>query len=254
MKEASKAQIKLIRKLSQRKHREKEELFIVEGERAVEQVLENEFLKVESIFIEESNTESFNMIANSFSLDKSTFNELADTESPQGVLAICKMPKPISLEELQKLEFGVIVATDAIQDPGNLGTIIRTASWFGSSALLHGKGTVDVFNPKVVRSTAGATGALPFISGDLEDFLENLESSGWNVLLLDGNSGAQPITSIPKKEKTILVVGNEANGIAPSLINPKRKRALIPSGNNSDAVESLNAAVALSIALWSVNN
>ncbi len=254
MKEASKAQIKLLRKLSQRKYREKEQLFIVEGERAVEQVLENDVLEVESVFVEESKANNYPMFTNSFSLAKSAFNELADTETPQGVLALCKMPEPISVDQLQELEDGVIIATDSIQDPGNLGTIIRTSCWFGSKVLLHGKGTVDVFNPKVVRSTAGATGLLPFISGDLEYLLDKLETSGWNVLLLDGNPGATPIRSIPKKEKTVLVVGNEANGVAPSLITPKRRRVLIPSTSNSSAVESLNAAVALSIALWSVNN
>ncbi|MBO6522228.1 MAG: RNA methyltransferase [Balneolaceae bacterium] len=254
MKEASKAQIKLLRKLSQRKYRENEQLFIVEGERAVEQVLENGVIEVESIFVKENKTDSYKQTADCFILSKSIFHELSDTETPQGVIAVCKMPDPVTLEELQKLNSGVIVATDAIQDPGNLGTIIRTASWFGSEALLHGKGTVDVFNPKVVRSTAGATGVLPFISGDLDYLLGELETSGWNVLLLDGNPGAATITSIPKKEKTVLVVGNEANGVSASLITPKRRRTLIPSVRNSKVVESLNAAVALSIALWSVNN
>lgn len=254
MKEASKAQIKLLRKLSLRKYREKEQLFIVEGERAVEQVLENKILEVESIFTEESKADSYKPTTACFTLSKNMLYELSDTESPQGVIAVCKMPKPVSIEELQKTKSGVIVATDAIQDPGNLGTIIRTASWFGSLALLHGKGTVDVFNPKVVRSTVGATGVLPFVSGNLGDLLEDLESSGWNVLLLDGNPGAVPITSILKKEKTVLVVGNEANGIDSSLITPERQRVLIPPANNSGAVESLNAGVALSIALWSVNN
>lgn len=254
MKEASKAQITLLRKLSQRKYREKEQLFIVEGERAVEQVLENKVLEVESIFVEENKAPGYQLLTNSFSLDKNTFDELADTKTPQGVIALCKMPKPVSIDELQELEDGVVIATDSIQDPGNLGTIIRTSCWFGSKVLLHGKGTADIFNPKVVRSTAGATGVLPFISGDLDPLLSKLEISGWNVLLLDGNPGAMPITSIPKKGKTVLVVGNEANGIAPSLIIPKRRRIQIPSTSDSSAIESLNAAIALSIALWSVNN
>ena len=254
MESASKAQIKLLRKLAQKKYREKEQLFIVEGERAVEQVLENGSIEVDSVFIEEGKALSYQLLANSFSLSKNTFIEIADTESPQGVLALCKMPEPVSIEELLDLNSGVIVATDAIQDPGNLGTIIRTASWFGSNAILLGKGTVDIFNPKVVRSTAGATGVLPFLPCDLNENLEKLEESGWQVLLLDGNPGAEPLSHIQTSKKIILVVGNEANGIDSVLINSKRKRVLIPSGNSSNTVESLNAAVAMSIALWSVYN
>ncbi|MFV1883295.1 MAG: TrmH family RNA methyltransferase [Balneola sp.] len=254
MRPASNAQIKLLRKLSQRKYREKEGLLIVEGERAVEQVLENGVIEVQSVFVEEGLAVSFQLTDNSFSLPKKTFTELADTETPQGILAVCKIPEPVSMNKLQDLDSGVIVATDAIQDPGNLGTIIRTASWFGSKAILLGKGTVDIFNQKVVRSTAGATGVLPYLSGGLNEDLQKLEESGWNILLLDGNSGAEPISELPKAKKTLLVVGNEANGITPSLINPKRKRVLIPSNNGPKAVESLNAAVALSIALWSVHN
>lgn len=254
MKPASKAQITLLRKLSLRKHREKEQLFIVEGERAVEQVLENGVIEVQSVFVEEGLASGYQLKADVFTLPKNIFHELADTETPQGILALCKIPEPVSMEELQDLDAGIIVATDAIQDPGNLGTIIRTASWFGCRAILLGKGSVDIFNPKVVRSTAGATGVLPYLTVDLNEELQKLEDSGWNVLLLDGNSGAEPINELPRTKKSVLVVGNEANGIAPSLITPKRKRVLIPSNNGSKAVESLNAAVAVSIALWSVYN
>lgn len=254
LQEASINQLKLLRKLSHRKYREKEELFIVEGERAVEQVFENDFVKVESIFFAEGKTINFELPTTSFLVDKKSFLEITNTETPQGVLAVCKMPSPVTIKELLSIESGVIVATDSIQDPGNLGTIIRTASWFGSAAILLGKGSVDIFNPKVVRSTVGSTGTLPFLAGDLNELLDHLEQFGWKTLLLDGNSGATPINQIPKQEKTILVVGNEANGVSQELLTSNRRRVLIPSKSTNKTVESLNAAVALSIGLWSVNN
>lgn len=255
MQKASLNQIKLLRKLLQRKHREKEHLFLVEGERGVEQVLESEFIDVVSVFVEEGQESSFQFGKNISLcvLEKSLIGEISDTENPQGILALCTMPKPVSIESLVSSQ-GVIIATDAIQDPGNLGTMIRTASWFGAKGILLGIGTVDMFNPKVVRSTVGATGSLPFLSGNMNDLLHQFENNGWNVLLLDGNKGATPINQINRSEKTILVAGNEANGISKELISQKRTRALIPSKNPSRTVESLNAAVALSIALWSVHN
>ncbi|MEQ9309161.1 MAG: RNA methyltransferase [Balneolaceae bacterium] len=254
MQEASNNQIKLLRKLSHRKNREKEGLFIVEGERAVEQVLNHRFLSIEAIFIEDELAKSHQLPTKYFTLPKKIFIEIADTETPQGILAVCAMPNPISVQELEKIESGVIVATDAIQDPGNLGTIIRTASWFGVESILLGKGTVDIFNPKVVRSTVGSTGALPFLMGNLKEILDQLEHSGWNTLLLDGNPGSTPINEINKHKKTILVVGNEANGVSEELKTANRQRILIPSKQSNKSVESLNAAIALSIGLWSVNN
>ncbi|GAB5409785.1 MAG: RNA methyltransferase [Balneolaceae bacterium] len=254
LQEASINQIKLLRKLSLRKNREKKKLFLIEGERAVDQVLEHGFLKIESIFVDESKANSYKKLANSFLLEEKTFLEITDTETPQGVLAVCIMPNPVSLRELEDIESGIIVATDAIQDPGNLGTIIRTASWFGATAILLGKGTVDIFNPKVVRSTVGSTGTLPFLVGELNQFITQLEQSGWNTLLLDGNAGSIPINQIQKNKKTILVVGNEANGISGELMSENRQRTLIPSKSSTKNAESLNAAVALSIGLWSVNN
>lgn len=250
MNKASNNQIKLLRKLGQKKHREKEGLFIVEGERAVEQVLENDVVKVKEVFVEEGKAISYQLIADSFyEIDSGLMKELADTENPQGVLAVCEIPKEASIEELQK-ESGLIIATDRIQDPGNLGTIVRTAVWFRVSALLLGKGSVDLFNPKVVRSTAGATGSMPYLNSNLKEDLQKFEQAGWDILMLDGNNGASPLDQSQLSEKTILVVGNEANGIAQNLITSNRQRVLIPAAGKNRSVESLNAAIALSIALY----
>ncbi len=254
MNNASNNQIKLLRKLGQKKYREKEGLFIVEGERAVEQVLENSVIKVGDVFLEEEKAKSYQLTADSFyTLDSKIMNEVTDTENSQGILAICEIPSEISIQELSKKE-GLIIATDRIQDPGNLGTIVRTSAWFGASAILVGKGSVDLFNPKVVRSTAGATGMLAYKNSELSKDLEAMENAGWQVLMLDGNAGAEPIKNIELSEKTILMVGNEANGIEKKFFGPNRKRVMIPSVENNRSVESLNAAIALSIALYQLNS
>ncbi|MEO9887496.1 MAG: RNA methyltransferase [Balneola sp.] len=254
MNNASNNQIKLLRKLGQKKYREKEGLFIVEGERAVEQVLENSVIKVGDVFLEEEKAKSCQLTADSFyTLDSKIMNEVTDTENSQGILAICEIPSEISIQELSKKE-GLIIATDRIQDPGNLGTIVRTSAWFGASAILVGKGSVDLFNPKVVRSTAGATGMLAYKNSELSKDLEAMENAGWQVLMLDGNAGAEPIKNIELSEKTILMVGNEANGIEKKFFGPNRKRVMIPSVENNRSVESLNAAIALSIALYQLNS
>ena len=154
MRKASNNEIKLLRKLNRKKYREKEQRFVVEGERAVEQVIENGLVGVETVFV----GERFKVQESSFKgveiciLEDEVFAEVADTENPQGILAVCKMPEEIQLEKLA-VETGIIVATDAIQDPGNMGTILRTAAWFGAKALIAGKGSVDVYHPKVDEKT-----------------------------------------------------------------------------------------------------
>lgn len=253
MRKASNNEIKLLRKLNRKKYREKEQRFIVEGERAVEQVLEHGLVDVDTVFV----AEGFKVQEESFKgteicvLEDPVFAEVADTENPQGILAICKMPDETQPETLAG-ESGIIVATDAIQDPGNMGTILRTASWFGAKALLAGKGSVDVYHPKVVRSTAGATGSIPVLTGDLSEIFGNLEQSGWKIMLLDGGCESIPLRSVQPSGKTILVVGNEGNGIDKKLFNSGRKIVSIESAPGQQNVESLNAAVALSIGLWAI--
>lgn len=249
MNTASQTQLTLLRKLKQRKYRYKEQRFIVEGERAVEQVIANGQIQVEAVFIKGSKLDHFEGVDDRlFLMDAAEFAELSDTESPQGILALCVMPEPADPDTFFNTS-GLIIATDALQDPGNLGTIIRTAVWYGCKGLLLGTGTVDPFNQKVVRSTAGATGILPKLQGNLSLILSQAEAVGWNILLLDGNAGATSIHQEKLKEKTILVVGNEGNGLNEELFSTNRKRIMVPGNGAQDFVESLNAAIAVSISM-----
>ena len=226
----------------------------MEGERAVEQVVEHGLIETETVFV----GERFKVQEVRFKgvevciLEDEVFTEVADTDNPQGILAVCKIPGEINVEKLAR-ENGIIVATDALQDPGNMGTILRTAAWFGAKALVAGKGSVDIYNPKVVRSTAGATGSIPVLTGDLEELFNELENSGWQVMLLDGGDSAEPLRTIQPADKTILVVGNEGNGIHKNLSNSGRKKVKIESAPGQEKVESLNAAVAVSISLFQLS-
>ncbi len=248
IKPASNNQVKEWRKLLMGKYRKRYGLFLAEGVRCVEQIVENELVQVTAILTDGSDT--YHQIETAtiplFELSVQDFASISDTETPQGVIAVCQMPDEVPPETVIKRS-GVIVALDAIQDPGNMGTIIRTAAWFGAVAIFAGSGCVDPFHPKVVRSTAGATGALPIIKGDLVELFSQFEAGNWQVCLLDGSEEARDLQTIKPGERTILTVGNEANGISRKLFVANRMSVRI--GGDSTAVESLNAAVACGIAL-----
>ncbi len=247
---ASNNQIKAWRKLQMGKFRKKERLFLAEGDRCVEQILKNRTVEVTELISDGSSAiEDLQIPKNLpvFGLSRDDFISISDTETPQGVIAVCRMPKETDIEQVVKNE-GVILALDAVQDPGNLGTIIRTAAWLGADAIFFGTGCVDPFHPKVVRSTAGATGAIPFMKESLEELLSRCEASGWHTFLLDGSEEAKNIRTIKPRKKTILVAGNEANGIRLELFAPHRISVRIKG--RPAAVESLNVAVALGIGLF----
>ncbi|WP_069129958.1 TrmH family RNA methyltransferase [Rhodohalobacter halophilus] len=237
------------RKLLQGKYRKRQQKFIAEGLRCVEQIINQKRIHVEAAVIQKD-VDLPVSISNSglpiFEVNSDEFESISDTETPQGILAICRIPEESAIDQM-KIMGGLIVAFDAIQDPGNLGTMIRTASWFNVTGLIIGHGTVDPFHPKVVRSTAGATGALPYSKSNLADVFSDFESSGWNVAALDGGSDSISLKSAKPTIKDILIIGNEGNGVHPELMKGRKK---IKIDGNADHVESLNAAVALSIALY----
>ena len=250
IKPASNNQLKSWKKLQMGKYRKRNQRFLAEGVRCVEQILENGKIEIEELIIQKDwNPEqlSVNIDRPIFELESSDFESVSDTDNPQGIVAICKVPEESSVEHISQ-KSGVILATDAIQDPGNLGTIIRTACWFDVTGIIFGTGTVDSFHPKVVRSTAGATGLLPYLSGNLNELLPAFENENWQTFLLDAGDGSRNLDERAKSDKSILVVGNEGNGISAELFKNERQRIKIDG--NPDQVESLNAAVACSISLY----
>lgn len=256
MKSASNRQMTLLRKLGRKKYRQQEQLYLLEGVRAVQQVINNSSQPVKALFFdkeqhlwEQQEWQGIGDRVESYMLSTSVFEEVSDTDHPQGVLALCTMPDETPTEELA-MQSNLLLALDAIQDPGNLGTIIRTAVWFGAGGVISGKGTVDLFHPKVVRSTAGATGSLPYRNGDLLQVLPDLEQHSWPVYLLDAGAGSVSLSDIEPVQKAVLVIGNEAHGLQRDLMAGDRTNVRISSPHGNPEVESLNAAIATSIALY----
>ncbi|CAN5470932.1 RNA methyltransferase [soil metagenome] len=247
---ASQNQVKLWRKLLMGKYRKKEGLFIAEGERCVEQIMKGKVLDVVALIVDEDFEPGSEILIYRELLVRvrsEDFLSISDTETPQGIIAVCKIPVPAKVDDFRPKK-GVIVAMDAVQDPGNVGTIIRTASWFGAAGIVFGEGTADPFHPKVVRSTAGATGALPFVKGSLENLLPGFEKNGWKVYLMEGSEKAEDLNMVSAAEKSIMVIGNEGSGISDAIYTGDRTKVRIP-GNHQN-VESLNAAIALGIGLY----
>lgn len=255
MKHASNRQLTLLRKLNRKKYREQEGLFFVEGERAVDQVLDNGVLAVRELFFDEDlklwEREPWSRHAGNVSssmIDSGTFQEVADTESPQGIMALCEIPAEASTEDLAAGP-GPVLAIDALQDPGNLGTIVRSGVWFGARGIVCGKGTVDLYHPKVVRGTAGSTGCLPWMNGELEEIFPHFEARRWKIWMLSGASEGVPLKSVQPSGNNLLVVGNEAHGIREGLLEDTGTGLHISRTGNRELAESLNAAISLSIAL-----
>lgn len=232
------------------KYRKKEGLFLAEGERCVEQILKDNVVDVVAVIIDEDfepGSEILNYREMLVSVSREDFLSISDTETPQGVIAVCKIPDEANVEDFRSKK-GVIVAMDAVQDPGNVGTIIRTASWFVAAGIVFGEGTADPFHPKVVRSTAGSTGALPYMKGSLVDLLPAFKKNGWKIYLMEGSENAEDLNIVSVAEKSIMVIGNEGGGISDALYTGDRTKVRIP-GNHQN-VESLNAAIALGIGLY----
>lgn len=253
----SAAKEKWVKQLHKKKQRKLENLFILEGYRAIEQAISNKSLVFHSFVV----TEAFQAVVHSwvfenqlepalFVINQKQMNAVTTTEQAPGCLAICEIPAQKSFQDFAT-NATRLVALDRIQDPGNLGTIARTALWFGWDGLILGEGTVDLFNPKVVRSTVGASGSLAYhASKKLSQTLTDFEDSGWTVNLLDLAEDSIPLKSGAFScGKQILVLGNEANGVDATLKQADRPVFHI-QGENQHLIESLNASVALGISLY----
>ena len=229
----SKNQIKNITRLQQKKYRQQEGLFIAEGVKVI-----NEFLNSTFKLVDLFTTKTFN-VENETLITAAELKKISALKTPNTALAVFEIPK-LSLIESK----GLIVALDALRDPGNLGTIIRLCDWFGVKQLLCSKETVDCFNPKVVQATMGSLTRVNVFYIDLNHYLEETKQPVFGAFMDGENVYASNLPA-----DGILVLGNEANGISQSIEKQVNQRVSIPRFGDLQATESLNVATAGAILL-----
>ena len=234
MKAVSNAEIKSVKSLSVKKFRDETGLFVVEGEKMVDEALRSPFEVVKVYRREEVGEEAM--------------DRMSSLSTAPPVLAVLKQHHWSMGSVLA--ETGLYLALDAIRDPGNLGTILRIADWFGIDAVVASKDTVDVFNPKTVQSTMGAIFRVPFVYADLETFVDSVLLAGGAVYgtFLDGEDLYSKEFQTGAQAPAVIVIGNESLGISPRIASLISDRLFIPPYPVGEpGSESLNAAVATAV-------
>ncbi len=231
----SKSQTKLITSLQQKKYRDQTGLFVGEGPKVIAELLKEGF-ELESLFTNEASqiTAENHFLVTDAELKKISFLKTANTS-----LAIFKMPKPKPLQNE-----GLMVALDAVRDPGNLGTIIRLCDWFGVQQLLCSEDTADCFNPKVVQATMGSLARVQIYYLSLAAFFEKTK-----LPIYGGFMDGENVYSEKLPQNGIIVMGNEANGISEALRKQITHKITIPRYGKTQKTESLNVATATAILL-----
>lgn len=243
--------IKNIRKLKEKKYRDANNEYLIEGIKLIKEAVE-EKAKIKLIVVCEESIEDGDIdqkllyeIAkyDCIYVNKKVFSILTDVQNPQGILAVIE--KKNNEEDINYKE-DIIVVLDGIQDPGNLGTILRTIDSVGLSQVIVSKETADSYNPKVVRSTMGAIFRVNVIeSEDLLQTLKNLKKHKYKIMStsLETNNSVYDV----EYNKKVIVIGNEANGVSKNVLEYADEKIKIPMLGKT---ESLNASVATSIILY----
>lgn len=234
-------EIKRVRSLSDKKFRDRYGLFCVEGEKMVDEALRSGF-DVETVYRKDE-------------IGEEQMGRISSLSSPSPVLAVVRKPQDINLSSDAVLsgalgQSGLYLALDSIRDPGNLGTILRVADWFGIDAVFAAPDTVDVFNPKVVQATMGAIFRVKFHYAEIPALCRAAVSAGGNVYgtFLDGSDMYEKQLNPGKDSPSVIVIGNESNGISNEVAGLVSDKLYIPPyPKNDTGSESLNAAVATAI-------
>lgn len=252
---ANNKKIKQIRKLHKKKYRKKLGKFLIEGIRFIDLALDQN-ADITGIFYSEnfkaSSSEekllekAIKKKVDIYEVKDDIFKNLAFTDSPQGIIAIVnKNIKSINYAD----ENSTVLIVDRVQDPGNLGTILRTADAAGFSGVILSKGTVDLYNDKVLRSTMGSIFNLSIETDcDLPQKMNNLQTSGYTVYATDLSTTVY-YDEIEYSSKSAIIIGNEANGISDDLLHQSNYKTKIPILGSA---ESLNAAIAAGIIMYEI--
>ena len=247
--------IKELRLLKSKKYRDESGLFFIEGDKFVDEALTDAHEQIRDILISESylrdkakllefQKEKFNIRV----LSDRLFNEVSDTQNSQGIIAVVKK-KNFSEKEILVADNNFIVILDALQDPGNMGTIIRTADAGGVTGVILGPGCVDLYNPKVLRSTMGSIFHIPVcISENIIKTIEYLKQTGI-VVYASHLQGTSSLFEVDISNNVAIIIGNESSGIKKETASAADILIKIPMPGRA---ESLNASIAAGLIIFEV--
>lgn len=227
-------------KLHKRKGRTQSETFFIEGFHLVEEAYKSSWEIIELIVQDGIDCSFFRGDFLVTKVGDNVFKHIAQTEAPQGIAAVVKMIQP------KATDGNSVLLIDSVQDPGNLGTIIRTADAVGFNAVMLGDNTVDIYNDKVIRSTQGSLFHLPISQVNLVKIIPQLQADGFNVWA-SSLSNARSFEEIEVQGKIALIVGNEGAGIRDEIVDLADSIVRIPIHGNA---ESLNVSVAAGILMY----
>lgn len=259
----TKSQLKYYQKLSQKKFRQAERKFLIEGVHLVEEALQSDWT-VEVVLMSDEFLEKAEAERLTSSLRRDNFRaegkrtqiiqigereleKLSSAVTAQGIVALVKMKEEAGNEIWKALpEKSVMVALDSVSDPGNAGTILRTCDWFGVNAVFLSKDSADLYNPKVLRSTMGALFHLPIVAEvDLHSAFQTARREGYQLIVTSVANGTA-LDSFTFPERSLIVFGNEARGVSGNLLREANGMVTIPRYGKA---ESLNVAIACGIVL-----
>lgn len=231
----TKSQIKWVRSLQLKKNRDAEGVFVAEGEKCVTE-LRNAFEMV--------------LLATPDNATAIEIAQMSNLRTPQGMIGVFRKREATNNGQ-RAIGNGIVVALDGVQDPGNLGTIIRTCDWFGVHDIYCSKDTADCYNPKVVQATMGALARVRVHYLDLEPWLQEVQAAGLPLYgtLLEGRNMYEA-GAIADKGRGVIIMGNEGNGISPMIRELITHPIRIPSyPADAETSESLNVGIATAIVL-----
>ena len=240
----SKNQLKYIRQLEQKKYRRREGVFVAEGTKVVGDLLQR--YRPEAVFATADWQAPTGITPQLVTDDE--LRRISFLQHPQQVLALFPLPvnsKPSTVNcKPSTVNSDLSLALDGVQDPGNLGTIIRIADWFGISTIICSEDTVDAWNPKVVQATMGSIARVNIIYLNLPDFLDTLPADFpvYGTFLDGDNIYTQELTP-----NGLIIMGNEGNGISEAVRSKVNRRLLIPDFHQGPTADSLNVAIATAI-------
>jgi len=240
----SKNQIKKLRALQRKKERKNSGLYVVEGKKIVEEILALsidwlELYATSLWFQEHPECRSFDKV---FEMSEKDLAQVSSLKTPNEVLLVLKQKAQVDFTEVKSDK--IILALDGVKDPGNMGTIIRLADWFGVNHILCTSDSVDQYNPKTVQSAMGSIHRVQLHYGDLALMLSELQSHQIYACDLEGQSIYE--TEFP--QQSVLVMGSESHGISEEILDLTHRKITISAHSNS-GIDSLNVATATAITL-----